>query len=156
MRIKMRRLSRNEKNYFLSVVKEVTEQSRLGQSKAFFQHGNTSVYAHSLKVAYVSYRAAICWGLPVRRYELIRGALLHDYFLYDWHDRKHVHRRPHGFYHPGAAWRNASRDFTLTEREEDIIRRHMFPLTVIPPRYMESWLICMVDKICSLRETFQG
>ena len=140
----------------MSVVREVTEQSRLAQSKAFCQHGSTSVYAHSLKVAYVSYRAAVCWRLPVRRHELIRGALLHDYFLYDWHDREHDHRRPHGFYHPGAAWRNARRDFVLTRREENIIRRHMFPLTAVPPRYLEAWLVCAVDKICSLGETLRG
>ena len=111
------------------------------------------MYTHSLKVAYASYRLAVGWRLPVNPYELIRGALLHDYFLYDWHDREHEHRRPHGFYHPGAALENARRDFTLTRREENIIRRHMFPLTAVPPKYLEAWLVCVVDKICSLRET---
>ena len=37
------------------------------------------------------------------RRELIRGALLHDYFLYDWHipDKENPHKL-HGFYHPGT------------------------------------------------------
>ncbi|MCI8338885.1 MAG: HD domain-containing protein [Lachnospiraceae bacterium] len=152
----MKRLSQKEEQYFMWVVRQVAGQSRLGQSKAFCQHGSTSVYAHSLKVAYASYRAAACWRLPIHRRELIRGALLHDYFLYDWHDREHEHRRPHGFFHADAAWRNARKDFSLTRREENIIRRHMFPLTPIPPRYLEAWLVCGVDKIISLAETFQG
>ena len=152
----MRKLTREEERYFISVVNEVKGQSRLARSKAFCQHGSTSVYAHSLKVAYASYRLAVGWRLPVSSHELIRGALLHDYFLYDWHDREHAHRRPHGFYHPGAALENARRDFSLTQREENIIRRHMFPLTAVPPRYLEAWLVCFTDKICSLRETFQA
>lgn len=152
----MKRLSEKKQQYFLSVVREVGEQSRLMETRKFFQHGSTSVYRHSLRVAYVSYCLAIYLRLPVRPYELIRGALLHDYFLYDWHDREHSHRRPHGFYHPEAAWQNACRDFRLTQREENIIRRHMFPLTAVPPRYLEAWLVCFVDKVCSVRETFQG
>lgn len=151
----MRRLSRKEEQYFLSVVEEVAENSRFPLSKTFCQHGSTSVYAHSLKVAYAGYRAAVCWNLPVRRYELIRGALLHDYFLYDWHDREHAHRRPHGFFHPDAAWKNAREDFPLTRREENIIRRHMFPLTLVPPSCLEAWLVCAADKICSVQETLQ-
>ena len=99
----MKKLSENEEAYFYSVVNEVNKNSRLIQSKAFCQHGSTSVYAHSLKVAYASYQVAVGWGLPVSYYELIRGALLHDYFLYDWHNREHEHKRPHGFYHPRAA-----------------------------------------------------
>ena len=151
----MKRLSRKEEQYFWRVARQVAGHSRLGQSRAFCQHGSTSVYAHSVKVAHASFRVAVCWGLPVHRRELIRGALLHDYFLYDWHDGEHHHRRPHGFFHADAAWRNARKDFSLTRREENIIRRHMFPLTPIPPRYLEAWLVCGVDKIVSLAETVQ-
>ncbi len=45
------------------------------------------------------------------------------------------------------------RDFTLTDIEKDIIKKHMFPLTPIPPVHIESWIVCIADKICSAGET---
>ena len=153
----MRRLSRKEEQYFLSVVEEVAENSRFPLSKTFCQHGSTSVYAHSLKVAYAGYRAAVCWNLPVRRYELIRGALLHDYFLYDWHRQPHGKgiRNLHGFRHPEIALENAGKEYRLSERERDIIRKHMWPLTMQPPGCREAWIVTAADKYCSLLETLR-
>ena len=89
------------------------------------------------------------------RRDLIRGALLHDYFLYDWHDNEH--KQPyklHGFYHPGIALKNASEEYELTDREKEIIKKHMWPLTVIPPTCREAWIVSCADKWCSLMETF--
>lgn len=83
-----------------------------------------------------------------------RGALLHDYFLYDWHNQLTPHHL-HGFFHPGVALRNASMDVELTPIEHDIIKKHMFPLTLVPPKYLESWIVCWIDKKCSTRETLQ-
>ena len=84
---------------------------------------------------------------------LLRGALLHDYFLYDWHEKNKYHRW-HGFTHAGRALRNARKDFRLSEREQDIIAKHMFPLNLALPRYRESVLVCLVDKWCSTYEVF--
>ena len=83
--------------------------------------------------------------------QLIRGALLHDYFLYDWHDGKGRHF--HGFTHPGCAKRNAEMDYTLSPRVKNIIARHMFPLTPVPPTCTEAWIVCIADKICAIEET---
>ena len=83
---------------------------------------------------------------------LVRGALLHDYFLYDWHEKDASHRW-HGFHHPAAALKNASADFGLSPRERDVIAKHMFPLTLRPPRFRESWIVCLADKWCALEET---
>lgn len=63
--------------------------------------------------------------------------------------------RWHGFRHPGRALYEAERITSLTKREISIIKRHMWPLTLIPPRYVESYVIILVDKYCSLRETFR-
>lgn len=53
---------------------------------AFVQHGDTSCLLHCVAVAY--YSAAILDLLRIRydRRALVRGALLHDFFLYDWHN----------------------------------------------------------------------
>lgn len=90
--------------------------------------------------------------IKVDRKALVRGALLHDYFLYDWHEKGGGHKL-HGFRHPYSALRNASRDFKLNNIEENVILRHMFPLTPIPPKCREAWIVCMADKYCSAKET---
>lgn len=137
------------------ILNEIRESSRFKNSKQFIQHGKTSVYMHSVSVAYMSCYIAEKYNLSVDYYSLITGALLHDYFLYDWHDKEDVHKRPHGFYHPSSALANAERDFELNSRTKNIIKRHMFPLTPIPPVCLEGWVVCIADKICSTKETIK-
>lgn len=113
------------------------------------QHGSTTCFIHSLSVAYMSVKLASVFHLKVNTESLIRGALLHDYFLYDWRDPEY---RLHGFRHARTAFNNASSDFNLNKIEGDIILRHMFPLNLTPPRYKESALVCLADKICATLE----
>ena len=142
---------KNEEEFF-RILKEVKKESRLQETDQYLQHGVTSVYRHSLAVAYFSCYLAEKMHLKVRTREMIRGALLHDYFLYDWHEKSKDHRL-HGFTHPARALKNAEQIFDLTPVEKDIIKRHMFPLTPVPPAYRESYLVCLADKICSSYET---
>ena len=44
---------------------------------------------------------------------------------------------------------------TLTPREENIIHRHMFPLTPMPPTTREAWIVCLADKYCAAAETVE-
>ena len=127
--------------------------SRLWLSDAAIQHGDTTVLLHCIAVAYFSLKLAKALRLQCDQDSLVRGALLHDYFLYDWHVADDSHRF-HGFHHAKAALRNAQADVHLTEKEQDIIVHHMFPLTLSPPRSREATLVCLVDKGCGLYETF--
>lgn len=130
-------------------------EGRLGECRGFVQHGDVSVYAHVCSVALQSLRMADALGrrgIRVDRASLLRGALLHDYFLYDWHVPDPSHRL-HGFRHPFTALRNAEADFRLGARERNIIVRHMFPLVPIPPCCREAWIVCCADKLVALRET---
>ncbi len=128
------------------------------QMKNYTQHGSTSVFEHALAVAKFSLIFAInlenVFGVKVDREALIRGALLHDYFLYDWHKPSEKRRGLHGFTHPAIACENAIRDFNISPIEQDIIKHHMFPLTLIWPQSWEGWLVCCADKWCALCETF--
>ncbi len=134
-------------------------QGRFGLTRDFIQHGDVSVHAHVLSVARASVAAARVLeriGVRVDRASLIRGALLHDYFLYDWHDPDPSHRL-HGFTHPSTALARAEEDFDdLTPRERNIIARHMFPLVPMPPTCCEAWIVCLADKACALHETIAG
>ncbi len=139
-------------NAVLTQLNELLHNSSLGKTSEYIQHGDTSCLLHTVAVAYYSARIAQRLHIHCRRNELTRGALLHDYFLYDWHDGRG--RSFHGFTHPTAALTNADRDFKLSAAERDIIKKHMFPLTVVPPMCREAWIVCMVDKACSVYETF--
>lgn len=133
-------------------------EGRLGLTREFIQHGDVTVYAHVVSVARASVAAADALGrvgVRVDRASLVRGALLHDYFLYDWHDPDPSHRL-HGFRHPFFALARAEEDFHLTPRERNIIVRHMFPLVPVPPTCREAWIVCLADKWCALRETVAG
>lgn len=138
---------------FLELLKEVCQDSKILESEQYKQHGSTSVLLHSILVAYFSFSLANKFHISVDEKSLIRGALLHDYFLYDWHVKDSRHGL-HGFTHPYTALRNATRDLALNEVEKDIIVKHMFPLTLPLPKYKESIIVCIVDKLCSLYETF--
>lgn len=126
--------------------------SQIKRNKEFIQHGTTSIYDHCRNVALVSLKIADSFKIKVDRDSLVKGALLHDYYLYDWHTHKF---NWHGFTHPKIALENARKEFNLTSVEEDIISRHMFPLTPLPPKTKEGAVVCIADKLCSLYETFR-
>jgi uncharacterized protein len=133
---------------------DILRSENFRRTKEFLQHGDMTVNDHVMDVARYSLAISDRFHIPCSRRELVRGALLHDYFLYDWHkpDAEHPHRL-HGFYHPGRALLNASREYRLTDREKDIIVKHMWPLTVVPPKCREAWIVSAADKWCSLMET---
>ncbi|MCR5279070.1 MAG: HD domain-containing protein [Lachnospiraceae bacterium] len=111
---------------------------------------------HSLKVAYAAAWLNKKLHINCSERDLIRGALLHDYFLYDWHDTSRKDFNPlHGFYHPGVALRNARKDFVLSDKEEDIISKHMWPMTVKPPKCREAWVVTAADKYISTLESLR-
>lgn len=135
---------------------DILKSNNFNKTKRYIQHGTMTVNSHSLNVA--KYSIVISEKLCIRcnREELIRGALLHDYFLYDWHDKDYINPfRLHGFFHPKIALNNAVREYALTEREKDIIKKHMWPLTVVPPMCREAWIVSLADKWCSLMETIR-
>ncbi len=141
---------------FQKAVSTVLDSKNLQLTKTFTQHGNVSVFAHSMAVAAYSKMLADKLGIKYDSESLVRGAMLHDFFLYDWHETSNIGDGLHGFAHPYTASKNAIKEFRLSPRELDIIRKHMWPLTFTKlPKYRESWLVCAVDKYCSILETFK-
>lgn len=133
---------------------DILSSSNFRKTRKHIQHGNVTVNSHVMNVARYSLALSERMHIRCSERELVRGALLHDYFLYDWHqpDPEHPHKL-HGFYHPGTALRNASKEYRLTQKERDIIKHHMWPLTVKPPGCREAWIVTAADKWCSLMET---
>ena len=151
----LHKITSNDLNFFQIIFHDTVLNSRISEMQDFIQHGTTSCLLHCIAVAYISYRiSTLVRFIRCRKEDIIRGALLHDYFLYDWHENDKSHRL-HGFSHPYTALRNAEEDFSLTPTEKDIIKKHMFQLTIIPPKSTEAYIVSIVDKACSVYEIFK-
>lgn len=142
---------RNDEEY-LSAVDDILSNSKVKQMRDYIQHGKITTLDHCISVSYFAYRISKRLGLDSRA--CARGALLHDFYLYDWHDKKRKGHHIHGFTHASSALKNAEKYFKLSDVEKDVIKKHMFPLNIIPPKHKESFVVCMADKICALKETF--
>ena len=139
---------------FDEIFAEICENGKYFSLKNFVAHGNMSVYDHSLKVAKASYGYAVKNGVKCDIKSLTRGALLHDYYLYDWH--KLPKFSFHGYTHAKTALTNAEKDYDLNEKEKNIIYSHMFPLNLFHfPKCKEAWIVLWQDKLCALKETFK-
>lgn len=140
-----------EKEYY-ETVQDILDHEEFQKLKDYFHH-NSSIYHHVHDVAYLSYRISKYLKLDYR--STARGALLHDFFLYDWrnHDVPDLPREKfHGLEHPRIALANAKKHFSLNDIEEDIIKKHMWPLTITPPKYRESYIVSFADKYLSSKE----
>jgi len=122
--------------------------------KNFKQHYDVSCFDHCLHVAYYTY--FICKKLKLDYISATRAAMLHDFFLYDWRTkyRDEEYNYPHAFAHPKIALRNSQLYFDLNSKEQDIIKKHMWPLTFSLPKYKESYIVTLIDKYSTLRESF--
>lgn len=127
----------------------IIQNEAVRSMKNIIQHSDVSCLEHCLFVSYSGYLICKRFGLDYR--SAARGGLLHDFFLYDWHI-KETHKGLHGFKHPHTALENAEKHFCLNDIEKDIIKKHMWPLTVRIPRYKESFIVSFADKYCSFLE----
>lgn len=123
----------------------------ISQMKNIKHHDSTRLN-HMLKVSYKAYKIAKM--LKLDYVEVARGGLLHDYYLDSVYNQKSIKDKIslYTVSHPKAAVENARRLFNISEKEEDIIRTHMFPIDVKVPKYAESWIVSLVDKGVSTAE----
>ena len=146
-------LSETEREQLYEIVEKYDHHPEVQRMREYIQHGSVTTYQHCKNVALVSFWLNRRLHLHADETSLAVGALLHDFYLYDWHEKSTWHRW-HGFSHPSRAWKNARRHFPMGAKEENIIRSHMWPL--IPwqiPKSREAVIVCLADKCCSLYET---
>ena len=116
------------------------------------KHHNTTRLDHSLKVSYYSYK--IAKSLKLDYEDVARAGLLHDIYTEEIIDCDKIKDKILLFSvkHPNKAVINAQKYFDLSEKEINIIKSHMFPADYKIPKYAESWIVSLVDKILSLGE----
>ncbi len=145
------KLNKGDAHEFFECIEDLYYTDEIQGLAIYEQHLDIDRLQHITSVSYLSF--LICKKLKLDYKIAARGGILHDLFYYDWRVKDKSHRL-HGYYHPGVALKNAKKlcGENLTAKEQDIIKRHMWPLTITPPRYAESFIVSLCDKYCATQE----
>lgn len=124
---------------------------KIQQMKSIPMHRGSNCYIHSFKVAKLSIKRALHHKKGNLEHILI-GAILHDYYLYDWRVEKEK-RNKHPSKHPGIAAENAKNDFDIDEEIQFIIKSHMWPFNFKDfPSSKEARIVSLADKTIAFKE----
>jgi uncharacterized protein len=135
---------------FYDLISDILCSNEFRQMKHHRHHVKSNARDHSIKVAFLCYLYHKKFSPDFELREFVRGALLHDYYLYDWHDRTPATRH-HVIAHPRRALRNAKQKYPeLSDMQRDMILHHMFPLTPMPPTTRAGWLLWFYDKVAAI------
>lgn len=147
-------MNQNKIKTINEVLSEIKTDGKVLEMKNYIQHGSVSTYEHCENVVSLSYDLDKWFRLHSNLDTLLKGAMLHDFYLYDWHEDGDGSHRLHGFSHPGKAAENAEKFFDTNREINHVIASHMWPLTPVSvPTSREAWVICLADKMVSLYET---
>ena len=140
-------MTQKNKEEFNSIIKDITKNKKFNKLNKQLHHG-ISRYEHSIRVARWTYKISNLLRLKSKE-DTTRAALLHDFYVDEDLTGNSVSRLGA---HPNAALENSLKYFELTNVQQDIIKSHMFPCTMVVPKYKESWLVTGVDKVVSTYE----
>lgn len=154
---------------WFNIVKEILLNDEFQKRKYFMHHHNLSVWDHSILVSFKSFKIAKNVGADARVCAI--AGLLHDFYTQAWLYSEELEKidngkylkelgvkkplfKMHGFTHGADAAKNYVKFFPELEddRITDSIKNHMFPLTIVPPKYVEGLILTGVDKLNSLKE----
>lgn len=136
-------------NDFYEIIKPILENDEFLKINKCIHHG-TSRLRHSLRVAYITYR--FYSKMEVDGSDVVRAALLHDFFSED--GEKYTLSRGFKmlFRHQSLALENSTKYFDLTNKQKNIIECHMLPCCFKLPKYKEVYLVSMIDKTVATYE----
>lgn len=143
----------NDEEYLLLINNIITNEEF--KKIENIKHHNTTRLNHSIKVSYYSYKIAKFLRLDYS--DVARGGLLHDFYIDIISECDKVKDKIKLFStkHPKDAVNNSLSNFNLTEKEINIIETHMFPIDYRIPKYAESWVVSIVDKVLSFGEVYK-
>lgn len=148
---KSKGISKQLDQEFYDAIKDLIEHPVVLKMKEYPHHCETDCYQHCINVAYYNYIICRKFGLDAR--SAARAGMLHDLFLYNWRGyAKRTNDHFHAMTHPRKALTNALKYFVLNSLEQEMILKHMWPLTVVPPVSWEAFLITVTDKYCGFFE----
>lgn len=139
-----------ENKEYLQIVEKLLENRKFSKLKNETHHHNSNRFNHSVEVSYKTYK--ICKKLRLDYESATKAALLHDFFF----DREFDNKRERLIKHPKIALENAKKITNLTEKEQNIITSHMYPIGGTLPKHIESVIVDAVDDYVSLKEKLGG
>lgn len=131
----------NWQTEFTALISDLQYTQAVQQLRYDSHHHRVTRYDHVLLVAQLSYRIARAWGWDAQA--TARAALLHDLY----HGGKDSNYVRHARTHPLTALDNALELTALSEKEQNIIASHMWPLCATRPQSREAWLVNIVDTL---------
>ena len=135
---------------FISLTGDLLSDELVNSMKQYRHHQDTNTHFHSV---YVSYRVMkMCEALElINTREVVRAALLHDFYLYQWYTEKH--EEYHIWYHPKESVKNIEAHFgEMTPLQKNMILSHMFPTCVELPKSKGAWILTLCDKRCAIED----
>ena len=141
-------LSEDIPQEYRDLVSDILQNEDFLKLRLYRQHNWSNRLMHSINVSYMSWYLAKKWHCNEK--VAARAGLLHDFCLFDFHEKPPTGEHQ-AFFHPKAAAENSIKYFHVSERERSAILTHMFPLGPIP-KNKEAWIITLADKICATAE----
>lgn len=154
------------------IVRKILKNKEFQKRRLFTHHENESLWTHSIKVSFNSYKYALKHKINERNCAI--AGLLHDFYTRAWQDsieleqledkyrdrfinnKKEKLLEMHGFTHPYEALENSRKYFKkyLNKNIENAIVTHMFPLSLFTkeklPNCKEAFVITLIDKKVSM------
>lgn len=128
---------------YYNIVSDILNNEEFLKMKDIVHHGYNR-YGHCVRVSYYSYK--ISKILRLDYVSAARAGLLHDFFLEENENSKFLNKIDNLMNHPKKAVKKSIENFDITDKEENIIISHMFPVVFKSvPKYLESWVVNVVD-----------
>ena len=134
---------------YVNIVRDILYNDEFEKMSNIVHHG-LDRKSHSLRVSYYSYKICKMFGLDY--VSSARAGLLHDFFFEDNKCSDLITRAKTLVNHPKYALNNSNKLFYLNNMEKDIIESHMFPISIKPPKYIEGWVVNLVDDVVAIAE----
>ena len=131
---------------FQAIISDILSIPEFRKLKAYTHHHSTTRYQHCMNVAWYTY--LWCRRFHLNYVSATRGALLHDFFLYEWKYEQPIPGR-HSEIHPLIALTNATKYVEIDEVMRDCILHHMWPLAQDRPETREGMIVQAADKYCA-------
>ena len=146
------KITEQEKERLESLYQSFLKDEKILRMKDISMHRGSNCYIHSFKVAKKAIKKSLN-RKDVNLEVVLLGAILHDYYLYDWRkDRSKL--KKHGKNHPHIAIENAMRDFDISEDVKKVIKSHMWPINIKDyPKSKEAKIVSISDKAVTIKES---
>ena len=145
------KITLEQQNRLESIYQAFLNDEKILRMKDISMHRGSNCYLHSFKVA----KKAIKKSLNRKDINLevvLLGAILHDYYLYDWRKDRSKFKK-HGKNHPSVAINNAVKDFDISEEVKKVIKSHMWPINIKDyPKSKEAKIVSISDKAVTIGE----